>query len=277
MHGIFKLVAGAVLLFVLVLVSSCSFTRVGQGHVGVRVNNVGGGAGVSPTPLPVGWYFTPIGSTIYEYPVFTNNHTWSGDDKFQFQDRSGLSVSAGVSIAYRANPSKVPVLFQKYRVDMDGIVSGALKNTIRNAIVSNASKLSVEEIYGVKKAELIEKARADASKYLEPFGVVIEQLTWAGNIELPQNIQDQINARVANEQQALAEQAKVATAKARSDSMIAAATGKAEALRIEGEALKQNSNVAELRAIEKWDGHLPTTMVPGSSVPFIGSAASANR
>lgn len=272
MPRIFTLVGAAFLLFVLLLISSCSFTRVGQGHVGVRVNNVGSGAGVSATPLPVGWYFTPPGSTIYEYPVFTNNHTWAGDEAFQFQDKSGLSVSAGVSIAYRANPAKVPVLFQKYRVDMDGIVSGALRNTIRNAIVSNASKMSVEEIYGVKKAELIERARVDASKYLEPFGVVIEQLTWAGNIELPKNIQDQINARVANEQQALAEEAKVATAKAQSDAAIARAQGKAEALKIEGEALKQNAGVAELRAIEKWDGHLPTTMVPGSAVPFLGSS-----
>lgn len=179
-------------------------------------------------------------------------------------------MSADVSIAYHANPAKVPVLFSTFRRDMDDILAGQVRNTVRDAIVRNSSGLSVEEIYGVKKAWLIAKAHEDASAYLAKYGIVIEQLTWAGNINLPQAIQNQINDRVANEQQALAEQAKVATAKAKSDAMIASAQGKAEALRIEGEALKENANVAEIRAIEKWDGHLPTTMVPGSSVPFIG-------
>lgn len=260
-------------LAVVLMIGSCTFDRVTPGHVGVKVSNVGSGSGVQPKALDVGWYFTPPGSTIYEYPVFTSNYTWNGDETLRFQDKTGLAVSADVSIAYRANPAKVPVLFATFRRDMDSILSTQIRNTVRDAIVRNSSNLSVEEIYGAKKAWLINKAHEDASAYLSKYGIVIEQLTWAGNINLPQAIQNQINDRVANEQQALAEQAKVATAKARSDAMVAAAQGKAEALKIEGQALKENAGVAELRAIEKWDGHLPTTMVPGSSVPFIGKAA----
>lgn len=268
-----KLILGAIAFVLLLLIGSCTFDRVSPGHVGVKVSNVGSSSGVQPKALDVGWYFTPPGSTIYEYPVFTSNYTWKGDETLRFQDKTGLSVSADVSIAYRANPLKVPVLFTTFRRDMDSILAGQVRNTVRDAIVRNASGLSVEEIYGVKKAWLIQKAHEDATAYLSKYGIIIEQLTWAGNINLPQAIQNQINDRVANEQQALAEQAKVATAKARSDSMIAAAQGKAEALKIEGQALKENAGIAELRAIEKWDGHLPTTMVPGSAVPFIGKAA----
>lgn len=260
-------------LAVVLMIGSCTFDRVTPGHVGVKVSNVGSSSGVQPKALDVGWYFTPPGSTIYEYPVFTNNYTWKGDETLRFQDKTGLAVSADVSIAYHANPAKVPVLFSTFRRDMDDILAGQVRNTVRDAIVRNSSNLSVEEIYGAKKAWLINQAHQDATAYLSKYGIVIEQLTWAGNINLPQAIQNQINDRVANEQQALAEQAKVATAKARSDAMIAAAQGKAEALKIEGQALKENAGVAELRAIEKWDGHLPTTMVPGSSVPFIGKAA----
>lgn len=268
-----KLIEGGIALVLLLLIGSCTFDRVTPGHVGVKVSNVGSGSGVQPKALDVGWYFTPPGSTIYEYPVFTSNYTWNGDETLRFQDKTGLAVSADVSIAYRANPGKVPVLFATFRRDMDSILSTQIRNTVRDAIVRNSSNLSVEEIYGAKKAWLINKAHEDASGYLSKYGIVIEQLTWAGNINLPQAIQNQINDRVANEQQALAEQAKVATAKARSDAMIAAAQGKAEALKIEGQALKENAGVAELRAIEKWDGVLPTTMVPGSTVPFIGKTA----
>jgi len=267
-----KLILAGVALFFVLLVGSCSFDRVTPGHVGVKVSNVGSSSGVQPKALDVGWYFTPPGTSLYEYPTFTNNYTWAGDETLRFQDKTGLAVSADVTVSYRANPLKVPVLFTTFRRDMDAILSGQIRTTVRDAIVRNSSNLSVEEIYGVKKAWLIQKAHEDASAYLAKYGIVIEQLTWAGNINLPQSIQKQINDRVANEQEALAEQAKVATAKARSDAKIAEAQGTAEALRIEGAALKENSNIAELRAIEKWDGHLPQTMVPAGALPFIGAA-----
>jgi regulator of protease activity HflC (stomatin/prohibitin superfamily) len=273
-----KIIAGGVAVFGVLLIGSCSFTKVSQGHVGVKVNNIGSGAGVSPKALGVGWYFTPPGVTIYEYPVFTNNYTWKRDDaagvneQFTFQDKNGLSIAADVSVAYRADPSKAPVLFQKYRVDMDGVLAGALRNTVRNAIVSNASTMSVEQIYGPQKAALIEKARKQASAYLEPYGLHVEQLYWASNIILPQNIQNQINARVANEQQALAEQAKVATATARANAAVAAAKGKAEALQIEQAAIQNSPQIIELRAVEKWNGVLPAYIASGSPIPMIGKA-----
>lgn len=271
-------IGGGVAAVMLLSVASCSFTKVGQGHVGVKVNNIGSGAGVSSKALGVGWYFTPPGVTIYEYPVFTNNYTWryskadGVNERFTFQDKNGLSISADVSVAYRADPAKAPILFQKYRVDMDGVLAGALRNTVRNAIVSNASTMSVEQIYGPQKAALIEKARKQASAYLEPYGLHVEQLYWASNIILPENIQNQINARVANEQQALAEQAKVATATARANAAVAAAKGKAEALQIEQAAIQNSPQIIELRAVEKWNGVLPQYIASGSPVPMIGKA-----
>lgn len=51
-------------------------------------------------------------------------------------------------------------------------------------------------------------------------------------------------------------------------------TGEAEAsaIRAKAEALAQNSNLISLIQAEKWNGSLPTTMVPGSTVPFINVA-----
>lgn len=258
----------AVLALALLLLGSCSMTKVGQGHVGVKVNNLGSQAGVDKRPYGVGWYFTPPGVTIYEYPVFTNNYTWEGDNRFVFQDKNGLSVSADVAVAYRADHQKAPILFQKYRTDMEGILQGPVRNTLRNAIVSEASQLTVDQIYGKDKAALIERARVKADRYLNQFGLHIEQLFWSSNIVLPESIQRQINARVANEQQAIAEQAKVASAEARARQRVASAEGKARALQIENEAIANNKDILELRAIEKWNGQLPTYMGTGQ-VPFI--------
>ena len=48
-------------------------------------------------------------------------------------------------------------------------------------------------------------------------------------------------------------------------------TGEAEAAAIEarGKALASNPNLVTLVQAERWNGVLPTTMVPGSSVPFV--------
>jgi regulator of protease activity HflC (stomatin/prohibitin superfamily) len=58
------------------------------------------------------------------------------------------------------------------------------------------------------------------------------------------------------------------------------AEGEAEAIRLRGEAeasairaradaLRANSDLVQLQAVEKWDGKLPTTMVPSTALPFI--------
>lgn len=261
-------------LIALASLSSCS--RVEPGHVGIKVSNFGSGAGVSDRALGVGWYFTPFGTNIYEYPVYTSTYAWTaskeqteGDESFAFQDRNGLNLSADVSIAYRVDPVRAPVLFQKYRTDMPGIVGGPLRNAVRSALNEEAATLGVEEIYGPKKAALIENTRRSVDRYFEPFGLHIEQLYWASNIRVPEQVMAQINTKIANEQAALAAQANVATVRANAEARIADAQGKAQASAIEGNALRANPEILRQRAIEKWDGKLPTYTAGGGQLPFI--------
>jgi regulator of protease activity HflC (stomatin/prohibitin superfamily) len=262
-------------LIVVVPLTSC--TRVEPGHVGIKVNNFGSSAGVSDQSLGVGWYFTPVGTNIYEYPVYTSTYAWTAsateqnanNESFNFQDRNGLNLSADVSVAYRVDPVRAPVLFQKYRTDMPGIVGGPLRNAVRSALVEEAAKLGVEEIYGPKKGELLTAVWRDVSHYFEPFGLHVEQLYWASNIRVPDQVLSQINTKIANEQAALAAQANVATVRANADAAIAEAEGKAKASQVEGQALRANPEILRQRAIEKWNGQLPTYMGGGGQLPFI--------
>jgi hypothetical protein len=43
----------------------------------------------------------------------------------------------------------------------------------------------------------------------------------------------------------------------------------AHAINARGKALRDNPSLIQLVQAEKWDGKLPTTMVPGQTVPFI--------
>jgi regulator of protease activity HflC (stomatin/prohibitin superfamily) len=262
-------------LIALVPMSSCS--RVEPGHVGIKVSNFGSAAGVSDRALGVGWYFTPVGTNIYEYPIYTSTYAWTkssteqsgNDEEFPFQDRNGLNLSADVSVAYRVDPVKAPILFQKYRIDMAGIVAGPLRNAVRSALNEEAAGLGIEEIYGPKKAALLSAVQRDVARYFEPVGLHVEQLYWASNIRVPDQVLSQINTKIANEQAALAAQANVATVKANADARIADAEGKARASQIEGDALRANPAILRQRAIEKWDGKLPTYSAGSGQLPFI--------
>jgi regulator of protease activity HflC (stomatin/prohibitin superfamily) len=271
-------VLGAAALIVLILATATGCTRqVHPGNVGVMVNNIGSDAGVSPQARGVGIYFVGFGQQIYEYPVYTRTYTWTqssteqsaANEEFQFQDKNGLALSADVAVAFSVDSARAPKLFQKYRTSMEGVISGPLRNAIRDALVTRAAQMSVEEIYGPRKAELIRQAESDVRAYMSPAGLIIERLYWAGNVRLPDTVLAQINMKIANEQAALAAQAKVAQAQAEADQQIALARGEAESIKIRGEALRQNPEVARLQAINKWNGVLPSVVGGGQPIPFI--------
>lgn len=252
-----------------------TFARVQPGNVGIRVNNIAGG--VSSHSLGVGWYFAPPGTHIYEYPVFTRTYTWTSstteqspiDESFNFQDKNGLALSADVAVSYHVDATRASILFQRYRTSMDQIIEGPLRNAIRNAIVERASQLGVEQIYGTHKSELIATALKQVQKFFAPVGLQVEQLYWAGNIVVPQKVLEQINAKIANEQAALAAQANVATAKADAEARVAKAQGDAKAIQVEAEAIRTNPEIVKLRAVEKWNGQLPTYVGGNGPMPFI--------
>lgn len=254
--------------------------QVKPGHVGIKINQYGSNAGVSNQVLGVGTYFTPMGTSIEEYPVYTNTYTYThaedeghkdaGNEEFNFQDKNGVNIAADIGVSYSVNPVKATVLFQKYRVDANGIIAGPLRNEIRNELIDAASKMDVQDIYGSRKGEMLTAVQQRVSAYFAPYGLNVEKLFWANNIRLPPNIQNQINARVANENAALAAQAQVATVEAQAKQRVAEANGEAQAIQVQAQAIRTNPEIIQLEAVKKWDGHLPTYTGASAPLPFIG-------
>jgi regulator of protease activity HflC (stomatin/prohibitin superfamily) len=58
-------------------------------------------------------------------------------------------------------------------------------------------------------------------------------------------------------------------ADAKAYEITAQAKAQAEAINIEGEALRKNPEILQLRAIEKWDGSVPRATLGGNSIPLI--------
>jgi regulator of protease activity HflC (stomatin/prohibitin superfamily) len=61
----------------------------------------------------------------------------------------------------------------------------------------------------------------------------------------------------------------VIQAKAQADAVKLQGDAEAHAINARGKALRDNPSLIQLVQAEKWDGKLPTTMVPGQTVPFI--------
>jgi regulator of protease activity HflC (stomatin/prohibitin superfamily) len=278
----FKRIALGVAL--LLSVSACSY--VPAGNVGVKVNLLGGDKGVDSEVVGVGRYWLGWNEELYLFPTFMQNYVWTAgvdegspnDESISFQTADGMTANADIGISYSIDPEKVSVIFQTYRRGVEEITDTFLRNMVRDALVKQASNKPIEYVYGAGKADLIAAVQKDVADQVGPMGIMIGKIYWIGEIRLPPVVLESINKKNAATQMAMQRQNEVAQAKAEADKKIEDARGVAESILKVAEAqAKANKVLAEsitpefiqYQALEKWDGKLPTTMVPGQATPFI--------
>jgi regulator of protease activity HflC (stomatin/prohibitin superfamily) len=97
--------------------------------------------------LGVGMHWIAPWKTVYEFPMFEQNHIWDGDKSFTFQTGEGLNVNADIGISYHLAPGKVHALFAKYRRGMEEITDLFIRNYARDAINKASSKMTVEDLF----------------------------------------------------------------------------------------------------------------------------------
>lgn len=253
---------------------SCGQT-IQPGNVGVKIRTLGPSAGVDPAPLNSGWHFNMIGERIVEFPAIQRTYTYTREsdergpenEEINFSDNNALPMTADVQLVMRIDRSKAPALYTKYRLTFDQLFEGPIRNDVRSMIAAETELVSVEYLYRGGRQQVIQKALARVNRKWEPQGVNISQLEWIGTIRYPQVILDSIQAKTKADADAAAAQAQVAVAKAQADAKIEEARGQAESNRLIAQSIASSPGVVQLRAIEKWDGKLPTTT--GGAVPFI--------
>ncbi|MEK6489203.1 SPFH domain-containing protein, partial [Klebsiella grimontii] len=113
-----------------------------------------------------------------------------------------------------------------------------------------------------------------------PVGIQVVSLSYVGKPEYPPTVIDSINAKVTANQKTLQREQEVKQREAEANMLRAEADGQADAklklaeaeaksIRIRGDALRQNPEVMQLEAINKWNGTLPQYMTSGAGTPFI--------
>lgn len=259
------------------LYAFASLTTVPAGFVGVRVN-LYADKGVDNEVVGTGRYFIGINEQLYRFPTF--NQLISYAEPFTFQTSDAMDVRARVGVEYNILPEKAATIFQTYRKGIEDITEINLRQYISDALIKHAAAMDINALTQGGKTVLLDGVLKELREKLDPVGIRIVKLSWVTDLAYPEQVKESINAKIEATQRALLRENEVAQSKAEAQKRIEEARGiaestrlraqaEADAIAIKAKALRDNPDVMQLNAIEKWDGKLPQMMTGNAPIPFI--------
>ena len=150
-----------------------------------------------------------------------------------------------------------------------------MRNNVRDAFNSIVSTYKVESVYGSGKAKVLKEVNQRVNNELNSQGIIVDKIYLIGSIRLPSNVIDSLNRKIQAIQLAEQTEYELRNAKAVARKQVAIAKGEAEANKLRSVSITKTMIeyervLNERDAISKWNGQLPTTIPPGSTMPFIG-------
>jgi regulator of protease activity HflC (stomatin/prohibitin superfamily) len=257
---------GLIALFIL----GGSFYTIDAGERGVILRN----GKVVGTAEPGLSFKLPVVDSVREITVQTQARVY---EKVMVYSRDQQNANLQVSVNYRLATDQVEKIYSEFG-GQDGIVTRLLDRQVPEEVKNvfgrfNAvTAIQERERLSREVQESIQKAASNTMLIVE--SVQVENIDFSDAYE--QSIEQRMLAEVEVQKvQQNAEREKVQAeilviqAKAQADAVKLQGDAEAHAINARGRALRDNPALIELVQAEKWDGKLPTTMVPGQTVPFI--------
>ncbi len=254
---------------------SCSMATVPAGNVGVKVYLLGKEKGVDSEVLGVGRYWIGINEQVYIYPTYIQLYRFTqgsdcdspNDEAFYFQNKDGVKCNLDLSIQAHADANKVSILFQRYRDDLRDVIKINLKTFILNQIQNYGSGLSIEELYSTNKVQMIKCVEASLKKEVEPYGILIDNVSLLSDIRFPKEVEDAIVGKIRATQEAMQRENEVQKAKAEAEIKVVNAKADSEAIKLKQQSI--TANLIQYEAIQKWNGVLPIYVMGNGSLPLL--------
>lgn len=278
--------AGVIILAVLVLLFLANpFVQVQSGYAGV-LSDFGS---VQSTPLYPGLHIAlPIYQEIDQVSV--QPQTVSSDESGSTHDLQLIDTS--IAVTFHVDPDNAPDFYRNFR-DFDTLGSRIIAPAVSNDVKAVTANYDAEEL--VTKRDIVdEQIKELIIASLAPYHLTVEAVNvsnfafsdaYTQAIELKQVAQQQaLQAQYTLQQTEITAQQQVVVAKAQADAAVETAQGQANALLLTSQAqAKANALIAQSltpvllqqKALDKWNGALPTYLSPGTPMPFIGDAAIA--
>jgi hypothetical protein len=236
--------------------------RIDAGHVGIKVNNIGGEKGVSRIEYVTGWQlYVKTASRIYEFPTYQQHVEY---EAFTVPAKGGTVFTVHPSFNYAVNPGNVADMFQKLRQPNGLLEKGYILNAVRIALREGTNRFTVDSILNnvsLYDHAVLEQLNKQLSPWftatqftsgLEPDGKLKDLI-----VQKAQSLQNAI--KLENDQKAIKVQAENDIINAKRDSTVKVMSAEAEAksITLKQHALQQSPQYVELIKAERWDGKLP--------------------
>lgn len=172
-------------------------------------------------------------------------------------------VETTIALNYHADPLNVDKLYQEVGVDYETrVISPAIQESVK----ASTAKFTAEELI-TKRALVKEDTRLNLVERLDDYYIIIDDFSIV-DFSFSPEFDAAIEAKQTAVQTALKAENDLRRIEIEAKQRIETAKAEAESIRIQAEALKQNADLIQLKAVEKWNGILPTYMM-GNSIPLI--------
>lgn len=260
-----------------------SWYTIDQGERGVITRN----GAVIGTAEPGLHFKVPFIDSIHE--ISTQTHAQLYKDVLAYskdQQVAGLTVS----VNYTVNPGKVDAVYANFG-NRANLVSRILDRRVYDEAKNVFGKFNAISAIQERPRLVAEISDAVKQSAISAGGLITIESVQVENIDFSdayeKAVEDRMKAEVDVarirqnlEQEKINAEIKVTQAKATADSNLAIAEAEAKAIQVRGDAeaqainakgkaLRDNPALVQLVSAEKWNGQLPTTMVPGAAVPFM--------
>ncbi|NMH66936.1 SPFH domain-containing protein [Shewanella salipaludis] len=262
-----------------------SWYTVDQGERGVLLRN----GKIIGTAEPGLGFKAPLIDTVVK--ISTQTHTTSYQ-QLQAYSRDQQPATLRASVTFSVPPDRVEEVYANFK-SIDAMIARLLDRQVPTQIENVFGKYTAISVVQERIKFGIDVTAAITNAIKGPIeinSVQIENIDFSNAYE--KSVEDRMRAEVEVqtqlqnlEKERVSAQIAVTQAQAQADSQLARAKAEAESIRIKGiaeasaiksraEALAQNQNLVELTKAEKWDGKLPTTMLPTGTLPFIDAKTS---
>lgn len=260
-----------VIIIALLLISSTGTIGAGERGVKTRFSAIVG-------TVPQGLYFKiPFIESVHIMDVKTRtiNYDRNGAEG-DARDTSQLfgaskdlqDVSIGVVVNYHIDANKVQEIYAQYS-SVANYQYNVIEPVVREIVKSTSAQYTAEELV-TKRAEFSDKVNTALATQFTDKNAILERFS-VTNFEFSKAFSQAIETKVTAVQNAEAAKNKLEQVKAEAQQTIEKAKAEAEAIRIQAQAINSQggADYVALKAVERWNGILPTQMVPNASVPFI--------
>lgn len=275
-------VIGGFIAILLLSVALGSFYTIGEGERGVQLRN-GKVVGLAEPGLG---FKIPFIESVSKISVQTFTVKY---DKLQAYSRDQQPAGIRASVTFHVPASEVLNVYTNFG-DIDRMVERLINRQVPNQVenifgkytaisaVQERAKFVTDVSNGIKNSiagpVVIDSVQLENIDFSDAYEKSVEARMKA-EVEVQtqkQNLdKEKVSAEIAVTQAQAAADSQLARAKAEAEGIRIKGTAEADAIKERAAALASNQNLVELTKAERWDGKLPTTVIPGNATPFLST------